>query len=133
MRKQDQLTALIRSLTQGEKKYFMQRSRTGTGSKSYVKLYKLLLGSHTYNPQEISLRLKKNKAGLANEKKYLEKNILASLREYHDNHPQLSILNRIAEGILLMEKNLPLQATASVQRAVGSATATNNWPTCMAG
>lgn len=87
MRKQDQLTDLIHSLTQGEKKYFMQRSRAGNGSKSYLKLYELLLGTPSYKPEEVSRQLGKTKTSLANEKKYLEKNILASLREYHDSHP----------------------------------------------
>lgn len=128
MRKQDQVIALISSLTQGEKKYFVQRSRIGGGNKSYLKLYELLSRKDIYNTAELCRLLKKTKPALANEKKYLEKNLLAALREYHDNHPQLKTLNGIAEGILLMERNLPQYASSSVSRALKAATELNSWP-----
>lgn len=128
MRKQDEVIALISSLTQGERKFFIQRSRSGSSSKSYLKLYELLLKRDSYNAAELCRLLKKDKPGLANEKKYLEKNLLAALREYHDNHPQLKILNGIAEGIILMEKNMPQYASASIGRALKTSTELNSWP-----
>lgn len=118
MRKQDQLIALIHSLSQGEKKHFVQRSKAGDTSRSYLKLYELLLKTKEYNADELCRQLGKNKTTLANEKKYLQKNLLSSLLQYHQDHPQLSTLNRIAEATVLMERNLPEMASASLKQAI---------------
>ncbi len=118
MRKQDRLIALINTLTQGERKFFVQSNRTAGSSKSYFKLYELLLKKKEYNADELCRVLKKDKAHLANEKRYLEKNLLKSLRIYHEKNSQLSILNKMAEGILLMEKNLPDLAAASLRQCI---------------
>jgi hypothetical protein len=114
MRKQDRILALIRSLDQGEKKYFVQRSRSGSKTKGYLRLYELLSAKESYDPDELCRQLGKDKAGLANEKKYLEKQLLSALREYHEAHPHIAALNRIAEGVLLMERNLNDMAEASL-------------------
>ena len=123
MRKQDHLTALIHSLSQGERKYFSQRSRTAEGGKSYLKLYELLLKKSTYDAEALCKLLNKSKTVLANEKKYLEKNLLSALREYHEAHPQVSILNRIAESVLLMERNMPGLATSAAKSSIKASAA----------
>ncbi|MCF8256185.1 MAG: hypothetical protein K9J06_01440 [Flavobacteriales bacterium] len=118
MRKQDRILALIRSLDQGEKKYFVQRSRSGSKTKGYIRLYELLSAKESYDPDELCRQLGKDKTGLANEKKYLEKQLLSALREYHEAHPHIAALNRIAEGVLLMERNLNDLAEASLANSI---------------
>lgn len=121
MRKQDQLISLIASLTQGERKFFKQTCQSQSGDKSYLKLYELLLKKESYNAEELCRLLGKNKAGLANEKKYLEKQLLAALRQYHASNPQVTVLNRLAESMILMEKNLPAQARVAVKASIDNA------------
>lgn len=118
MRKQDQLVALIQSLTQGEKKHFMQHCRASGSGKSYLKLYELLLRRSSYDTDELCRLLKKTKAGLANEKKYLQSNLVNSLLQYHSNHPQLVPLNKVAEARLLMERNLPEMAVTALKQGI---------------
>jgi hypothetical protein len=60
-------------------KIFVQSSRPASSSKSYFKLYELLLKKKEYNADEICHLLKRNKADIANEKRYLEKNLLKAL------------------------------------------------------
>jgi len=128
MRKQDRIISIIQSLSQGEKKYFVQRNKTTGKSKSYLKLYELLLAKESYNPDELCKQLKKDKAGLANEKKYLEKQLLSSLREYHEGNPHVAALNRIAEGVLLMERNLDELAEASLRSSIKHSSTTGLLP-----
>ena len=118
MRKQDRILSLIKSLNQGEKKYFVQRNQSGGKSKGYIRLYELLSAKESYDPDELCRQLGKDKAGLANEKKYLEKQLLSALREYHEAHPHIAALNRIAEGVLLMERNLNELAEASLANSI---------------
>ncbi|MFN8317206.1 MAG: hypothetical protein U0T32_12235 [Chitinophagales bacterium] len=122
MRKQDQLIALISSLTQGERKFFVQNSKSSSGPKSYLKLYELLLKEESYQPEELCEKLNKSKAGLANEKKYLEHNLLAALRQYHADNSSVSVLNHFADSVLLMERNMPAMAERSVKQSIESAT-----------
>ncbi len=118
MRKQDRILSLIKSLNQGEKKYFVQRNQSGGRTKGYIRLYELLLTKESYDPDALCKQLGKDKTGLANEKKYLEKQLLSALREYHEYHPQIAALNRIAEGVLLMERNLNELAEASLSNSI---------------
>lgn len=128
MRKQDQLVALIHSLSQGEKKHFVQRSKAGESSRSYLKLYELLLKTGEYNADELCRVLGKSKTTLANEKKYLQKNLLNALLQYHQEHPHLAALNRIAEATILMERNLPAMAISSLKQGIKVATEGNFLP-----
>lgn len=128
MRKQDHLPALIQSLTQGEKKFFSQQCNAQGGNKSYIKLYEALLADPDYDTGHLCALLHKDKAGLANEKKYLEKKLLQALREYHHAHPQVKTLNQIAETVLLMERNQPEMAMGRIRLAIQSATAANFIP-----
>lgn len=128
MRKQDHLVSLISSLTQGEKKFFIQHSRNGKEAKGYLKLYELLCRQNSYNPEAICKALGKSKTALANEKKYLENNLLTCLRLYHKNNAQVNILNSIADGVLLMERGQPEMATASIKNAITEATGFQQYP-----
>jgi hypothetical protein len=76
------------------------------------------LTKESYDPDALCKQLGKDKTGLANEKKYLEKQLLSALREYHEDHPQIAALNRIAEGVLLMERNLNELAEASLSNSI---------------
>lgn len=126
MRKQDRLIALINSLTQGERKFFIQSNRSASSSKSYLKLYELLLKKNEYNADELCKTLNKSKAYMANDKKYLEKSLLTSLRLYHEAHPQIAMLNRLSETVLLMERNLPVMAVASAKKCIDAASINEN-------
>lgn len=128
MRKQDHLIALIGSLTQGERKFFRQSANASASGKSYLKLYELLLKKKSYDADALCRLLQKSKTDLANEKKYLEKSLLTSLRLYHEKNPQLVVFNSLAESVLLMERGLPQMAIASVNRSIASATATDQHP-----
>lgn len=128
MRKQDRLPALIQTLTQGEKKYFSQQCNAQGSNKSYVKLYEALLENPDYETGQLCDLLVKDKAGLANEKKYLEKKLLQALREYHHEHPQVKTLNQIAETVLLMERNQPEMAAGRVRLAIQNASTANFIP-----
>ena len=127
MRKQDHLVSLISSLTQGERKFFVQQSRSGQEGKSYLKLYELLCRHNNYNPDTLCKALNKSKTALANEKKYLEKNLLTSLRQYYEGNTHVSILNRIADGVLLMERNQPEMANVAIKGAIRSATVSQQY------
>lgn len=124
MRKKDRLIALISALTQGERKFFAQNNRSKYSTKSYIKLYELLLNKNEYNADELCKALNKSKAYLANDKKYLEKILLTSLRHYHEKNPQVAMLNHLAEAVLLMERNLPDMSAALVKQCITDANLT---------
>lgn len=128
MRKQDQLLSLIHSLSQGEKKFFVQRAKATEGGKSYLKLYELLLRKETYDADELCRLLNKNKASLANEKLYLQKQLVNALLQYNSEHPQIAALNRLAEATLLTERNLPQMATSAVKAGIKICHTSNAYP-----
>ena len=109
MRKQDRLMALINTLTQGERKFFVQSSRSGSSRKSYLRLYELLLNKKEYKADELCRLLKKSKADIANEKRYLEKNLLKALCIYHENNSQNESLD-----ISPVLEAMPLYRTSSL-------------------
>lgn len=121
MRKQDLLISLIHSLSQGERKFFIQSSNAQAGSKSYLKLYEALCRCKVYDTDELSKALGKSKADLANEKKYLEKNLLVSLRLYHDSNPRISLLNKLQETILLLERGATEYANIKANQTIEDA------------
>ncbi len=94
MRKQDRILSLIEPFNQGEKKYFVQRNQSGGKSKGHIRLYELLSAKESYDPDALCKQLGKDKTGLENEKKYLEKQLPSALREYHAAHPYIAALRR---------------------------------------
>ncbi len=85
MRKQDQLNELINSLTKNEKRYFKIQASAQDGDKVFVRLFDELAKSNAYVPEELIEKLKISKPVLAHTKKYLEKALLSSLRQYADD------------------------------------------------
>ena len=84
MRTQDQLTALIHSLTASEKKYFRQYITTWGSSKNYEALFDAMLKQKEYDPEDLSRRLRKTKKQIADEKNYLQDVLLKALRNYDE-------------------------------------------------
>ncbi len=86
MRKQDQLSALIASLSKSEKRYFKLQASLHSGDKTFTHLFDELAKGSNYEPDKLSKKLKISKPLLGHAKKYLEKVVLSSLRLYEQDN-----------------------------------------------
>lgn len=118
MRKQDHIISLISSLTPAEKKYFIQSARANGKEPDYLRLYEELLTSTQYDADVLSQKLGKKKTDLANEKKYLEKVLMKSLRDMNAERPHIQPMNSLADAVLLIDRGLYNQASVSLKRTI---------------
>jgi hypothetical protein len=118
MRKQDHIMALIKSLTVAEKRSFVQITKAETEDKEYLKLYEELLTVERYDASALSKKLGKKKASLANEKKYLEKVLMKTLREMKADQPHMKPINSLLDSVVLMDKGLYELASSSLKRTI---------------
>lgn len=118
MRKQDHIIALISSLSAAEKKYFIQSAKAYGKEPEYLRLYDELLNSTQYDADTISKKLGKKKTDLANEKKYLEKVLMKSLRDMNAERPHIQPMNSLTDAVLLIDRGLYDQAAVSLKRTI---------------
>jgi hypothetical protein len=97
MRKQDNLSALIRSLTPNESRYFRLYSSIQPGEKKYMELFEALEKNTEHTTESLCIELNIKSAQLATTKHYLYHLLLRSLRNYDENASQLHALNNSVE------------------------------------
>lgn len=118
MRKQDHIISLISSLSVAEKKYFVQSAKAYGKEPDYLRLYDELLIATQYDADALSKKLGKKKTDLANEKKYLEKVLMRSLRDMNAERPHIQPMNSLTDAILLIDRGLYDQAAVSLTRTI---------------
>lgn len=121
MRKQDHIIALIKSLSGTEKRHFVQTAKADKRSKGYLNLYYELLSTDTYNAEDLSLKLGKKKVDLANEKKYLERVLMKTLRSIRADQPHLKPINTLLDASILIDKGLFELAEGKLNRTIEEA------------
>lgn len=114
MRKQDQLIALIHSLTQNEKRYFKLYSSLQKSDKTFIRLFDELVKSNSYEPDTLSKKLKLPKPVLAHSKSYLEKTLLSSLRLYEQDSNRVNWLNNQLQEAQLLYRRQQFELAFSV-------------------
>ncbi len=111
MRTQDQLTHLIHSLTPSEKKYFKQYISLWGSSKKYEALFDAMLKQESYDPDELSRRLRKTKKQIADEKNYLQDVLLRALRVYDESSTEeIRLTNAYLEVYALHRRGMSAMA-----------------------
>lgn len=132
MRKQDQLVDLIHKLTPAEKKFFTEHTARDQRNQSFIKLYELLQQQDTYNADLLCRKLGKTKANLAHEKEYLQEVLLAALRDYHADIPDISTANTISNVDVLYHKGAYDMARDMAVKALKVAYQHSNFPAAIA-
>ncbi|MBS1622847.1 MAG: hypothetical protein JSS76_18690 [Bacteroidetes bacterium] len=128
MRKQDQLVDLIHKLTPAEKKFFKEYTAKDKSRQSFVKLYELLQQYDSYNADLLCRKLGKTKANLAHEKEYLQEILLAALRDYHADMPDIATANIISNVDVLYHKGAYDMARDMAVKALKTAYQHSNFP-----
>ncbi len=101
----DDLSALVKSMTPGEKRYFKLQSGLYSGSKMYMKLFDLLDRQQIRDEKEIKKRLTRETtaANFSVTKKYLFGQIIKSLKNYGTCHDSDSELNDLLETYKILQ------------------------------
>lgn len=102
LRKQDSLLFLIQSLTPNERRYFKLYSNIQPGDKNYLQLFDALENKERYDAAELSKELKRTKRQITDDKYYLTKNLLQSLRNYDSESTQLMQLMNDRENVRIL-------------------------------
>lgn len=117
IRKQDELSTLIRSLNPNEKRYFKLFNSLQKNHNRYNELFDELCNPEDYNADTLSKKLKRTKKQLADDKDYLNSILMKALRNYHsDSDPEMIIMNSIAEIRLLSSKGLTSTALSLTKK-----------------
>lgn len=102
-KKQDLLIALVQSLTTNEKRYF--RLSSFSEGKNYQKIFDLIESKKVNSAKELKAALEHTGMNVSYEKKYLQKLILRSLRNFHeDAQVAQSVLQAMIDLEILFNK-----------------------------
>lgn len=119
MRKQDHLLHYIKSLNANERRYFKLNNKLQKGGKSYDALFDELMNAEAYNAPALAKKLNKSETQLSSEKEYLEKVLLRTMRNFHeDSSVRLEVMNRIEEIELLYNKHQFEAAMNKIEKAI---------------
>ena len=116
----DFLFQLIKSLKSSEKRYFQVYTRIHsnfgeeTDKKKYVQLFEEILQMEVYNEESLKLRY----PNLAQDKKYLEHQLLKSMRAYSsEKDPKAQLDNHLRDARILRERKAYPQALRTLRKA----------------
>lgn len=122
MRKQDYLLHYIKSLNANERRYFKLNNKLQKGGKSYDALFDEMMNMDAYDAPALAKKLKKSESQLSSEKEYLEKVLLRTMRNFHeDSSIRLELMNRLEEVELLYNKHQFAAAMNKVEKVIKSA------------
>ncbi|MBT6744955.1 MAG: hypothetical protein HOB26_00190 [Flavobacteriales bacterium] len=112
------LFELVKSMNQGEKRYFkrMGTLRSEFGSSNYIKLFDTIEKSKKYNEKKLILQF--GKKFFAQNKRHLFTKILETLRTMHDTHSiEMQVRHSISEAEILTERSLFSSAKHQIKSA----------------
>jgi len=115
------ITPLIHSLSQSEKRYFKLFAAQQGDDKNYIKLFDLIAGQKESDEKAILRKIKDKNFILTLPviKNYLYKQILKSLRSYQTKHSvEFQIHNILSEVDILKKKGLPLQSLKLIKKGL---------------
>jgi|GEM_PF-1100773 len=134
MKLNDTTYELIHSLTKSEKRFFQLQSRlSGREKKNYLLVFDALEGMKTYDGKVLSGKLRGKKMNVSYEKKYLQEQLLRSLRNFHNGLTTATVLNDALRDIeILFKKRLNALCFARVRTALEIAEKYENYPALLA-
>lgn len=123
MSKSTATSYLIQNMSQSEKRYFSLINKHTTGKKNYLKLFNLLDKKPDATNSQISAGLKSTSSNIAQDKAYLEWQLLRSLRQFHEEHSfTIQLQNTLSEIEVLFNKRLFDLCTKMIKQSKTSAT-----------
>ena len=122
----EELHSLVRSLSPSEKRYFsVQASMQGdAGAKQYYLLYEILGACPVWDEELIkeAVALNFSTVNLPSLRRNLRKQLLRSLRQYHDeNDPYLQLQNDIREAEIYFNRSLRTLCLDKIQKTLEKA------------
>jgi tetratricopeptide (TPR) repeat protein len=97
------LHELIHSLTTNEKRYFKLSTATSAGDKNYQKLFNAIEKQKIDNPKELKKRM--SNMNVSYEKAYLQKMLMRSLRNFHeDSSTEITLHQTLTDIEILFNK-----------------------------
>lgn len=112
MVKTDEIFELVKSLTANEKRFFQLFGKLRKGDKNYMKVFSLMDKMKVYDSKKITSRFSKSGVNVSSEKKYLQKQIMKSLRVFHnENSPEL-VVNSLLQDIEILLNHRQFTAAA---------------------
>ncbi|TND08259.1 MAG: Uncharacterized protein FD123_2401 [Bacteroidetes bacterium] len=134
MKRNDMTHELVRSLSKSEKRFFQLQSRTtDREQKNYLLVFDVLSSTKTYDGHVLLTGLKGKKMNLSYEKKYLQEQIMRSLRNFHTGLSSATILYDALRDIeVLFKKRLNTLCFARVRSAQAFAEQYENYPALLA-
>ena len=103
MNKTDETFDLIKSLGANEKRFFQLFAKLRKGEKNYMRVFSVMDKMKGYDARKISRQFAGTGVNLSSEKKYLQKQIMKSLRLFHsENSVELMVNNLLQDTELLL-------------------------------
>lgn len=128
-RNNDHLYDLIHSLSTNEKRYFKLFTTNSLGDKNYQKLFSAIDVGKVSDKKELKKRLGQTTMNVSYEKKYLQKIVMRSLRNFHDDSSSEITLHQILIDIeILFNKQLYDISFALVKKSIPIAEENDQFP-----
>jgi hypothetical protein len=103
--RQNHLSDLIHSLSTNEKRYFKLFTGSSSGDKNYQKLFHAIEHEGIADKKELKKRLSHTTMNVSYEKAYLQKILMRSLRNFHeDSSPEISLHQTLIDIEILFNK-----------------------------
>lgn len=99
------LTELIHSLSTNEKRYFKLFTANSSGDQNYQKLFTAIEKDKIKDPKELKKRMSGTNMNVSYEKAYLQKMLMRSLRNFHeDSSTEISLHQTLTDVEILFNK-----------------------------
>lgn len=99
------LTELINSLSTNEKRYFKLFTANSSGDQNYQKLFTAIEKDKIKDPKELKKRMSGTNMNVSYEKAYLQKMLMRSLRNFHeDSSTEISLHQTLTDIEILFNK-----------------------------
>jgi hypothetical protein len=117
------LHQLVKSMTKAEKRAL--KLYAGNGEKNYIRLFDILDKMDVYSEKEMRLKISDIKgSALSETKRFLQLNIMRTLRMLHSNDEDVSLLQQIEDLHILKKKGqnqIALQVIADLKQKISEA------------
>lgn len=123
MPKKDYLVQLIRSLNAAERKHFLSSVGDSRSDRQYLKLFHMLEGEQNYDAKTLCKKLNIQPKQLADDKYYLDKMLLKSLRSFDDpDWKHTRLLKDLQDAKILADHGMHDDALVAVDKIIKEAT-----------
>lgn len=115
----DDVFMLIKSLTKSEKRYFKVHASVHNGQKKFTGLFDVMDRMNVYDEKKMLRKIPQiSSKQLPNQKAYLHRQVLESLREYHQSKStDINLRTMIDHAGILYDKGLYAQAIKQLDKA----------------